>query len=60
MGRMEPMTTEESTKYMAKSYGVKLEEMIELREKLSKLTGHATTCDIQVDPEWKPCTCGRG
>ena len=36
------------------------DKLIELDMKLEKLTGHAFDCEIQVDPEWKPCTCGRG
>lgn len=31
-----------------------------LKERLEKLSGHAVWCLLQVDPEWKPCTCGRG
>jgi len=27
---------------------------------IARLTGHAYECEIQVNPNWKPCTCGRG
>ena len=50
------MTTQEAIE----AYGRSRAEVIDLKVKMTKLTGHAIYCEIQVDPEWKPCTCGRG
>jgi len=56
----ETATGEITTKEALESYLKKCDEVIELRTKLAKLTGHQPWCEIQVDPNWKPCTCGRG
>lgn len=52
--------TKETVETSVESYYGTKAEVIDLKVKLSKLTGHASYCEIQVDPNWKPCTCGRG
>lgn len=37
-----------------------VDQIYRLKAYVSRLTGHAPDCDIEVDPEWRPCTCGRG
>ena len=34
------------------------DQIYRLKAHIAKLTGHAFDCEIQVDPNWKPCTCG--
>lgn len=36
------------------------DQVYRLKAHIEDLTGHAYDCEIQVDHEWKPCTCGRG
>lgn len=53
-------TAKDSYQMVLDQWGERVNRNRELNVKLSKLTGHAPDCEIQVDPEWKPCTCGRG
>jgi hypothetical protein len=69
MGKMTVMTTKEIRTITGPGFGKssrpldapRITDVIyRLRQHIATLTGHDFECEIQVDPEWKPCTCGRG